>query len=182
MSLIVEELYKHLAVPHVFNRKLGRPLCIGVPRLYGIVTQMNRFVTTSQSEWTRTKPEMHLASHFTKIWYFLLDCCNAPQVGVTVHPNIKGVPGGHEEPLSNVKFGVVDQKWTFNILLDNVTRLMTGTFVHHGQNVLQSHVQGDPPTPGGGTRFDNPDIHESVHDGFGPQFQDVIQSFTTLSV
>ena len=56
MSLVFEELSEGLAVPHVVDGKLARPLGVGVARLDRVVAQMDRLVARVQGERTGAEP------------------------------------------------------------------------------------------------------------------------------
>ena len=84
--------------------------------------------------------------------------------------------------LPDIKFGFINQKWPLNVLLDNKSTLLSTTLAHGVQDVFQLHVQADAPPPGGGPWFDDPNVHESIHNGLWSQFQNVVQGFATLII
>ena len=75
--------------PHVVCRQFGGAWTILVVFLDGIVGQMDGLVKVVQCVLLGAKT----------------------QVGVLVEPDGEGVPVSHQEPLPDVKLGVVDQQW-----------------------------------------------------------------------
>ena len=105
-----------------------------------------------------------------------------PDVVVVVHPNDEGVSPRHDEPLSYVEFGVVDQQRPLDVFLDHKPDVKSsqvctvsctacwlpgllgpGPVVHNAQDPLQSVADGDPPASAGAAWLDNPQVEDSIH-------------------
>ena len=56
MSLVFEELSEGLAVPHVVDGKLARPLGVGVASLDRVVAEVDRLVARVERERPGTEP------------------------------------------------------------------------------------------------------------------------------
>ena len=55
MALLLEELGKGSAVPHVVHRQLARPLRVAVARLYGVVAKVDGLVAGVEGEGSGAK-------------------------------------------------------------------------------------------------------------------------------
>ena len=90
-----------------------------------IVAEVNWFVEVFDFERLGAEPENHWMFpsvsaldgvrnlKFKVVWL-------RPQVRWLVHPDHEWVPVGDENPLANVKLGVVDQKRPLDVLLDHI--------------------------------------------------------------
>ena len=63
-----------------------------------------------------------------------------PKVRISIHPNVERIPRGDQKPLANIKLCFVDQKRPFNVLLHNVTALMSAAFIDDGQDIFKLHI------------------------------------------
>ena len=105
-----------------------------------------------------------------------------PQIAGFIHPNNQRVPVCDQDPLSDVKLGVVDQQRSLNILLDHVSGLLCSrSMLHYSKNSLKSEktsikfifiswsrtlspvTDGDSSSSAGASWLYNPKIKETIH-------------------
>jgi len=123
---------------------------------------------------------------FTLRWGFVKvlqrkGLCGEADVAVTVEPHGKWVPVGHQEPLSQVKFGAKDEQRPFNILLYHPLAVLHhhGVAIYQLQHLLQVVHTHDASSSGLGSRLHDPDVAISFHVHLGHHSPQLLQDVLT---
>ena len=110
------------ARPHVFHGQIGVPIGIIFEMfLNRIITKMNVLLARRQTEMFRTETE----------------------VTIFEHPDRQRIPIGHQKPLANVKFRIVNEQRPFDVLLYDEFSIVDQIGRAEFQNVVQSIVDDD---------------------------------------